>query len=771
MKTNALIAGVLLGMAGLTFHGSRTTVEAKTPPAPGAITQGSLITRDGKLECPLKHTDVKAEISGFLARVTVTQEFENTAEDKIEAVYVFPLPHNAAVDSMTMLVGNRTIKSSIKRREEARAIYEAARDSGRMAALLDQERPNIFTQSVANIKPREKVKVTISYVERLPYEAGTYSFVFPMVVGPRYIPGNKLPGEIGQNGRKLGGGWAYDTDRVPDASRITPHVAKPGTRAGHDISVEVKLDAGVPIEGIVSGSHEVEIARPGSSTAVVKLKNKAELPNKDLIVRYDAAGGKIKDAVLTHRGDRGGFFSLILQPPDKLNVEDVTPKELVFVLDTSGSMNGFPIEKAKETMKLALAALNPQDTFNLITFSGDTHILFPEPVPATASNLRQAQDFLATRSGRGGTEMMKAIRAALDPSDSQKHIRVVCFMTDGYVGNDEEIIMEVKKHANVRVFSFGIGNSVNRYLLDKMAEVGRGEVEYVSLRDDGSAAARRFHERVRSPLLTDISVEWSGLPVTEIYPQRIPDLFSAKPVVLTGRYAGPAKGTVKLRGTYAGRPVVREIPVDLPASDARHDVLATLWARTKVDYLMHQPNSAEAITQLGLEYRLMTNYTSFVAVEETVVTEGGKPRRVDVPVEMPDGVSYEGVFGESQPEMAQVKMMATPSFLPGRTANAIGPAPPAAARATFSDRLREMAGVKPLKLDPALQTPVLDRDGKVRVQVWLTTKDAATLASLKSLGFEVLVSTNIKMVIGRIDPAKLTELSELEAVKWVGPAK
>jgi len=262
----------------------------------------------------------------------------------------------------------------------------------------------------------------------------------------------------------------------------------------------------------------------------VRLKGKAEIPNRDFILRYDAAGRQIEEALLVHRSDSGdGFFTMILQPPERVTAQDVMPKELVFVLDTSGSMSGFPIEKAKETMKLALDGLYPQDTFNLITFSGDEHILFPQPVPATHENLAKAQAFLASRSGSGGTEMMKAIRAALDPSDAQDHVRIVCFMTDGYVGNDMEIISEIQKHPNARVFGFGIGSSVNRFLLDKMAEHGRGEVEYVTLSDDGSAAAKRFHERIRNPLLTDISIDWSGLNVADVYPKRIPDLFSSKP--------------------------------------------------------------------------------------------------------------------------------------------------------------------------------------------------------------------------------------------------
>ena len=618
------------------------------------ITQGTLQTVDpnGKVKavCPLKHTDVKAQISGFLSRVTVTQEFENPFKEKIEAVYTFPLPQNAAVDDMTMLVGDRTVRGKILRREEAQAVYEAAKNNGQTASLLEQERPNIFTQSVANILPGEQIKITISYVETLKYEDGSYEFVFPMVVGPRYVPGNATGAQ--------GNGFAPDTDRVPDASRITPKPPPVGMRAGHDISIDVTLDAGVPIDGLNAKTHEVLLEQPDIRHAHISLKDQETIPNKDFILRYDVAGKKINDALLTHSTGHSGFFTLILQPPERVTVEDVTPKELVFVLDTSGSMSGFPIEKAKETMKLALDNLYPYDTFNLITFAGDEHILFPEPVPATKENLAKAQKFLETREGSGGTEMMKAIKASMDPSDKQDHVRIVCFMTDGYVGNDMEIIGEVQKHPNARVFSFGIGSSVNRFLLDNMAKYGRGEVEYVGLNDDGSAAAKRFHERVRNPLLTDLSIDWNGMPVSDVYPKTIPDLFSAKPVILEGRYAGNGKGVIRLRGKMSGRDFVREIPVDFSSTE-QHDVLATLWARTRVDDLMGQDmNGAQqgtmkedlkqAITQLGLDYRIMTQFTSFVAVEEMIVTDGGQPRRIDVPVEVPEGVNRQAVFGQEQ---------------------------------------------------------------------------------------------------------------------------
>ncbi|MFL6282116.1 MAG: VIT domain-containing protein, partial [Pyrinomonadaceae bacterium] len=371
-----LILSALCALQAFTPTGSAQNKEGAGEPTAGSL---QVLDPTGKQHgfCPLRHTAVHAEITGFLARVNVTQEFQNTFADKIEAVYTFPLPQSAAVDSMTLQVGGRTVKGKIMRREQAQAVYDAARSAGQVAALLDQEHPNVFTQSVVNIMPGERVTVTISYVETLKYEGGTYEFYFPTVVGPRYIPGTQQD--------------AAGTDRVPDAARVAPPVMPKDTRAGHDISIEVSLDAGLPVEDLKSDSHQVEIERATSSRARVRLKDLNAIPNKDFVLRYGVAGRKVGDALLTHRDARGGYFTLILQPPDRITVEDVTPKELVFVLDTSGSMSGFPIEKAKETMKLALEGLNPQDTFNLITFAGDTHILFDEPVPATPENLEKAK--------------------------------------------------------------------------------------------------------------------------------------------------------------------------------------------------------------------------------------------------------------------------------------------------------------------------------------------------------------------------------------------
>src|SRR2546425_1816339 len=836
LKSLSVVAVATLSIIGLSV--SRNS--ARIASAQSGETQGSLqiIDSNGKPRavCPLKHTDVKAEISGFLARVVVTQEFENPFKEKIEAVYTFPLPQNAAVDDMTMLVGDRTVRGKVLRREEAQAVYEAAKSNGQTASLLNQERPNIFTQSVANILPGERIKITISYVETLKYEDGSYEFVFPMVVGPRYIPGNATSAQPNANGD----GFAPDTDRVPDASRITPQPVPEGMRVGHDVSIDLTLDAGVAIDGLSSKTQEVDVERPDDHRAHVRLKDQATIPNKDFIFRYDVAGRKISDALLTHSSANGGFFTLIVQPPERITVEDVTPKELVFVLDTSGSMSGFPIEKAKETMKLALDNLYPYDTFNLITFSGDEHILFPEPVPATKENLAKAQAFLETRQGGGGTEMMKAIKASMDPSDAQNHGRIVCFMTDGYVGNDMEIIGEVQKHPNARVFGFGIGNSVNRFLLDNMAKYGRGEVEYVGLNDDGSAAARRFHERVRNPLLTDISIDWNGMPVADVYPQTIPDLFSAKPVILTGRYTANGRSAIRLKGKMSSRDFVREIPVDFSSSQSQHEVLATLWARTRVDDLMSrdfkgaqqgnmQDDMKQAIINLGLDYRLMTQFTSFVAVEEMIVTDGGKPRRIDVPVEVPEGVNRQAVYGQADQPFGRLQALASFSRAPmarralaetvvvtqsgankqnskrsSGGAGGAGAGSVQGSNVTFSGGASTVDGrreadpqnnltpeqqqreqlqakfhpavlavidrLKDKKISPSPDEAKFIHNGKAEIQIWLTDKSDETIAKLKALGFEVVLDPkSARLIIGRLPFEKLAALGELKSVRYVAP--
>jgi Ca-activated chloride channel family protein len=780
-KRTIWIAGAALAGLSTVIWGARPDPKPRPGDPKAPTTEGSLVRvdKDGRVVefCPLKHTSVNAEITGFLARVSVTQEFHNPSAERIEAIYKFPLPENAAVDRMDMLIGKREVKGVIKRREEARKIYDDARQRGQTAALLDQERPNIFTQAVANIGPGETVKIHISYVETMKYEDGTYEFVYPMVVGPRYTPLS-----------------------MTDPQTVVPPRTPEGTRAGHDINVKVAVNAGMAIENLNVISHAADTLKASPSQALVTLRNERTIPNKDFILRYGVAGGTIKDALLTHKTKDRGFFTLILQPPDRVVESEVTPKEIVFVVDTSGSMHGYPMDKVKETIKMAFDGLHPRDTFNLITFSGDEHILFPKPVPATRENIATAWRFMQTRDGRGGTEMMKAIKASLDPSDAQDHVRIVCFMTDGEVGNDLEILGEIQRHPNARVFAFGIGSSVNRFLLDGMSKYGRGETQYVTLTEDGSKAAKIFHERVRTPLLTDIQVDWDGLEVSQLYPARIPDLFSAKPLVLTGQYSGSGPRTIRLKGKVAGRPFLREIKVDFPAQEPKQDVLATLWARRKVEDLMStdfrgiqygKPNAEvkEQITQLGLEYRLMTQFTSFVAVEDRVVTDAkGEPRRMEVPVEMPEGVSYEGVYGkDSERKIAYAAPKTGRSiggFIGGMRSEQMAIAPPPAPPAQNQPQPEKPAkqnatrpdGSGPgdaaanaqRKIHPSL---LAARPGQVvKVQVWLTAVNAEVTKRLMAAGLKIAPGSSGTMLTGEIDAALLSKLALVNEVKLIQPA-
>jgi Ca-activated chloride channel family protein len=738
---------VALGLAALGLWRPQAAEASSTP--------GGMLARldkNGAVDapCPLEHTAVTADVQGPVVRVKVRQVFRNPTGDPMEAIYTFPLAAAGAVDDMTIRIGDRVVKGTIKRKEEARAIYDAARRQGKLAGLLDQERPNVFVQSVANIPPNAKVEVEIQYVETLKFEAGRYEFVFPMVVGPRYSPKHN-PGAF-QN----------------------PKYAAQGTRAGHDISLSLKLDAGLPVDAIDSATHEVVVENRTAAGAFVKLRNQNEIPNKDFILRWDVTGKKINDALLTHRGRDGqGYFTFVLAPPDQPAREDITPKEIVFVIDTSGSMHGFPLDKAKEAMMAAIEGLHPRDRFNLITFSGDTHLLFPAPVPATQENIADAKRFLAGRRSGGGTEMMKAIRASLAPSGSREHVRIVCFMTDGYVGNEDEIIREIRQHPEARVFSFGVGSSVNRHLLDQMSQQGRGEVEYVGLQDDGSAAAKRFHTRVQTPLLTDIQFTFQGLAVDEIYPKRVPDLFSAKPVVITGRYRDAGRGVVKITGKMGGHPFERSLQVDLPAT-AQRDGIRSLWARTKVGELMVDgaTQNREAITELGLRYALMTPFTSFVAVEHQTISEQGKLRIIEVPVEVPEGVDGRMAGAES----AKYMMQPMPAMAPtgGFAGGIIGRRADNMARPTAPPMIREErkardAEASAPKLSAELQAKTTSAE-KIGIRLYLRDVSEATLTKLKAAGLRIIAQPGgAKLIIGEIIGTKLITLAAMEEVQLIAP--
>ena len=601
--------------------------------------------------CPLKHTSVSADVSGYLSRVTVKQLFANPYKEKIEAIYTFPLSETSAVDEMLMKVGKRTIHGTIKKREEAKQIYDAAKARGNVASLLDQERTNIFTQSVANIMPGEEVEITIHYVDLLPYEAGNYSFVFPTVVGPRFIPGQAVTG-------KTGTGRVPNTDSVPDASKITPPIAPKGERAGHDIDIQVSIDSGVPLKDIESKVHEVDVQKTDATHAKVSLKNKNTLPNKDFVLSWGVAADKLQSGYLAHRDGGSGYFTLMMLPPKRVTPAEISPKEMIFLIDCSGSQSGPPLQKAKETLHYIIDHMNPNDTFQILSFNNNVTKFAPKPLHVNAEMKKRANEFIDQLQANGGTWMAPAVEEACAIPADENRLRIVSFMTDGFVGNDFEIIGMIKKlRKNSRWFPFGTGSSVNRMLIDGIAREGGGEAEYVLLNSPGPVVGKKFYDRISTPVLTDIKLDFHGMPVKEVFPHELADVWAEKPLYIKGRYTEPTAGTVTITGFAGGKPYKQDLAVNFPAAEKKNGVIASVWARAKVDRLMGEdwfgaqkgsvnPELKEEIIKTALDHHIMTQYTSFVAVEEKVVTEGGKAKTVTVPVEVPEGVDRDMAYGD-----------------------------------------------------------------------------------------------------------------------------
>ena len=682
----ALLSALI--MIGISSGTAFTETSQPIIPMEQEITQGALrVEIDEEIvECPLKHTDVKANIAGFIARVTVTQTFHNPYDEKIEAVYVFPLPHTAAIDDMTMTIGERRIVGLIKRRAEAQAIYQEAIQQGKTASLLEQERPNIFTQSVGNIQPNDEVRIEISYVDVLDYDMGTYEFHFPMVVGPRYIPGTatskkpKLPdalkGKIGESEAPLDGppegadpsgtGVSPDTNRVPDASRITPPVLKPGHRTAHDISLAVSLDAGVPIQDIQITNHTAAVERAGATGATAVLSPADSIPNKDFVMKYAVAGKKPEMAVLAHAtAPEQGYFMLMIQPKLDAKLAEAPPREIVFLVDTSGSMSGAPTKKVKETMHHFLRRTKPNDTLQVITFASWADKLFKKSVPATQMNIEHALNFTQLVRGGGGTEMLKAIKLVLNEPIDPERVRIVVMLTDGYIGNEAEIIAEVDKRAGdqIRFWAIGVGSSPNHYLIDGVAKHGGGMAKVLELNTDPGPLVAEIADRIHRAQLAKIKIDWNGLSVYETYPRRIPELWAGRPVIMFGRYGPGGSKEIQLSGSAEGKPLKYKLHVTLPDAQPTHDVLSKAWARRKIEdisaqlYAADAPEIIEEITDIALNHRLMTQYTSFVAVDENdmqpINQEAKAPRQVVVPVPLPDGTDFRGFYGTQNARIAR----------------------------------------------------------------------------------------------------------------------
>jgi Ca-activated chloride channel family protein len=595
---------------------------------------------------PLKTTRVDVKVSGVIADVRVTQVYRNAGTTPLEARYVFPASTRAAVYAMRMRIGERAVDAEIREKQAARRDYEAAKREGRNASLLEQQRPNVFSMAIANVMPGDEIAVDLFYTESLVPTEGTYRFVFPAVVGPRYN------GAAGRESHQAEGWVAQPTLRAGEPAR-------------HTLAVKVEVNAPLPVLSAASPSHRLAVGGLGSRTARAELPAAAEHGNRDFVLDYRLAGTEIASGVLVHEGPDESFFLAMIEPPARVPSSAIVPREYVFVLDVSGSMHGFPVETAKALLRGLVANLRSTDTFNIIPFAGGHSLFAPRSVPATRDNVEAAVRFINGQRGNGSTELLAALRAALAMPSDQERARSFVVITDGYVTIEKEAMDLVRASlGRANVFAFGIGSSVNRFLIDGLARAGRGEAFVVLNERDAVIETDRFRAYIESPVLTGIAVSFRGFDAYDVDPPQLPDLFAQRPLVISGKFRGPATGAIEVRGTASTGTFVQSVDVAggrLPAADTK--ALGVLWARGRIatlgDYQKIAPDSAtqREITELGLKYRLLTDYTSFIAVDKVVRNPGGAQAGVDQPQPLPEGVS-ELALGEvpSTPEPEFVSM-------------------------------------------------------------------------------------------------------------------
>jgi Ca-activated chloride channel family protein len=649
---NAICARLALGLLAVSAVLPGPAAFGQKDDSMPTLGEGCLLYRSpvsGRYESvPLLHTDVALDVRGLVESATVTQQYANASSVPVEAVYVFPLPHDAAVYDMEIHIGDRVIRSVIREREEAKRTYEAAKSQGKRAALVEEERPNIFTTSVANIMPGDKIEVRLRYVEPLQWQGGRMRIEFPMVVGPRYIPGTQAVGHSGT-------GWGFDTDAVGDASRITPVVRNPESRSGHDISLAVDLDEGFEATSVTSVSHPIQVQRLQKGRQHVELAAGSTLPNKDFILEIQQAEtAQTTPALFLSRGDSGEVNFLLAAYPPSVAPRERMPVEMLYMIDVSGSMEGPSIQQAREALLQALDRLRPADMFGILAFSSGYQEFAAEPLPATAENLAAARRYVQGLQAGGGTEMLPALLHLMHKPEAPGHLRHIILLTDGDLGNEEQIFAAMRSDlGEARLFTVAIGSAPNLFLATKMAQFGRGTFTHIADRSEIQQQMGHLFESIESPVLTDVKLSFEGVETTDVYPQRVPDLFLHQPLLIYGRISRGSVGKVHLTAESGNGPYEATIPFD--ASQASfHPGITTLWARQKVDDLMdawrHSDEKGQAaiktsILAHAIQYRLVTRFTSLVAVEEVVTNVSGESNTVAVPTELPAGMQMDKVFG------------------------------------------------------------------------------------------------------------------------------
>lgn len=595
--------------------------------------------------------DVSIRISGIAARVTVTQEFENSSAEWVDGLYVFPLPEESAVDRLRMRVGEREIVGEIKEREEAGALFEKARQEGRKSSLLVQNRPNIFTTRVANIGPGERVRITIEYQQLAHYADTVFSLRFPMAITPRYIPGTPVEPVEKRSLTFAAGGWARYTDRVPDASQITPPVASPGSGEGPATRLEVELMSGFPLSRLESLYHPMETKKHGDDHYTLAFTGKV-LADRDFVLEWqpEHAGEATAALLAEERGDNR-YLLLMLLPPWQMS-ESHVPREAIFILDVSGSMAGPSIAQAREALRQALGRLQPSDSFNIISFSDSARALFAAPVPADQQRIAEAYGYLNSLKADGGTEMKPALELALDDLDGSERIRQVIFLTDGAVGNEEELLALIdRKLGSSRLFTVGIGSAPNSWFMSRAAAMGRGSFTSIGDVKEVQSRVAALMTKLEKPALTDISIRTGAGAADdfEVYPNPLPDLYYGEPLMVAIR-TGSETGSFIVAGEQLGKRW--EYTVDTSTRGGRPGI-AALWARKKIGSEMEslalgkdESEVKKTILATALEHQLVSRYTSLVAVDERVSRPRTTPSQESmVTTAAPRGLQMEAVFG------------------------------------------------------------------------------------------------------------------------------
>jgi Ca-activated chloride channel family protein len=585
-------------------------------------------------QLPLESTGAKVSIAGVIADVKVTQVYKNTGKQAIEAIYVFPASSKASVYGMKMTIGERTIIARIQEKEKARQEYEQAKHEGKSASLLEQQRPNVFQMNVANIMPGDVIKVELSYTELIVPTEGVYEFIYPTVVGPRYSNKSEASADSAEN-------WVK-----------SPYLHQ-GEVPPYTFDITAKIAASIPIQKITCPSHKVNIGYDSPGFADIKLDSSEKTGgNRDFILRYRLAGENIESGLLLYPDEKENFFLLMMQPPRQVRPTLIPAREYIFIVDISGSMRGFPLDTAKKLLKDLIGGLKPTDTFNVLLFAGSASVLSEKSMPAESENIDRAIQLIDRQAGGGGTELLPALRRALALPGDERRSRSIVIATDGYVDIEKEtfrVIRDNLGHANM--FAFGIGSSVNRFLIEGIARAGMGESFIVTNPKEAASKAENFRKYIQSPVLTQVKTEFDGFEVYDIEPPAVPDVLAERPVIIFGKWKGDPKGMIRLSGISGDRPYSASIDAGNIKPSPENSGLRYLWARHRIavlsdyDKLSREDTRAKEIMQLGLDYNLLTEFTSFVAIDSLPRNAGGKLTTIKQPLPLPQGVSDSAVGG------------------------------------------------------------------------------------------------------------------------------